>query len=47
MLDGQFRKWLRTVQNGEELKIDPGPPLYPAPTPRYWKRRTYRRSQTG
>jgi hypothetical protein len=32
MLDGQFRKWIRTVQAGEKLRIDPGPPL-PAEPP--------------
>lgn len=32
MLDGQFRKWVRTVADGDELTIDPGPPL-PAEPP--------------
>src|SRR5687767_7957037 len=32
MLDGQFRKWVGAVLKGEELKIDPGPPL-PAEPP--------------
>ena len=27
ILDGQFKKWVTTVQAGQELKIDPGPPL--------------------
>jgi hypothetical protein len=33
--DGQFKKWVRTVLDGGELKIDPGPPLTgdpPGPT---------------
>jgi hypothetical protein len=32
MLDGQFRQGVATAQAGEELKIDPGPPL-PAEPP--------------
>ncbi len=27
MLDGQFRKWVGAVLKGDELRIDPGPPL--------------------
>jgi N-acetyl-anhydromuramyl-L-alanine amidase AmpD len=33
--DGQFKKWVRTVLDGGELKLDPGPPLTgdpPGPT---------------
>ncbi len=35
MLEGQFRKWVKTVLEGKELGIDPGPPLTgepPGPT---------------
>jgi hypothetical protein len=32
ILDGRFRKWVATVQAGQELKVDPGPPL-PAEPP--------------
>lgn len=32
MLDGQFKKWVRSVLDGDEPKIDPGPPL-PAEPP--------------
>lgn len=30
--DGQFKKWVSEVLAGEELKIDPGPPLPDGPT---------------
>src|SRR5215213_1857727 len=32
MLDGQFKKWVKAVLEGGELKIEPGPPL-PAEPP--------------
>jgi hypothetical protein len=32
ILDGQFKRWVQTVLDGHELKIDPGPPL-PAEPP--------------
>jgi hypothetical protein len=32
MEDGQFKKWIATLQRGQELKIDPGPPLDKGPT---------------
>jgi N-acetyl-anhydromuramyl-L-alanine amidase AmpD len=32
ILDGQFKRWVQTVLDGQELKIDPGPPL-PAEPP--------------
>jgi hypothetical protein len=32
MDSGQFRKWIETIQRGEKLAIDPGPPLDKGPT---------------
>lgn len=33
MIDGQFVAWVRTVQQGRPLRIDPGPPLTNPPGP--------------
>ena len=33
MKDGQFKRWVQAVEAGQELKIDPGPPLTDPPGP--------------
>ena len=29
---GQFKKWIESLQRGEKLDVDPGPPLAKGPT---------------